>query len=54
MKTISVYGGYWIEGELVGIAYRNMLDPSTTSGIHVASIKHRALPMKECPMYIKL
>ena len=37
MKTISVYGGFWIEGELIGVTHRNVLDAHTTSGYHVAS-----------------
>ena len=37
VNAISVYGGYWIEGELVGVTDRNMCDSSTTSVPHVAS-----------------
>ena len=37
MRTISIQGGFWTEGEWVGITYRNVIDSSTTSGFYVAS-----------------
>ena len=37
-ETLAAYGGHWNEYRTgAGITHRNMLDPSTTSGIHVAS-----------------
>ena len=36
-KTITDYGGYWLEQSMVGVTDRNMYDPTTTSASNVAS-----------------
>ena len=35
-KTITDYGGYWLEQSMVGVMDRNMYDPTTTSASNVA------------------
>ena len=43
MTTVSVCGGYWVEGEMVGIALRNMFNSSISAAIdgRVASRKNK-------------
>ena len=37
LRTISVHGGYWNEGEFVGVTRRHMYDNPITLGFFVAS-----------------